>query len=151
MACPDTQEQPGVTPRVAPVHGPVAPLLNETDMPERVCPRRGEHLARLRRLISLQALLAEGMSQKQVANALGVSQSAISQQSRSAPDLAGIDPSEFVEAGAPILKALAAEHGFTRLAVFGSVAQVAKETEVTVHRSARCSPVGQLVSAVARA
>ena len=28
-----------------------------------------------------------------------------------------------LEAGAPVLKALAADHGFTRLAVFGSVAR----------------------------
>lgn len=85
--------------------------------------RRGEDLARLRRLIALRALLAEGMSQQQVANALGVSQSAISQQLRSAPDFAAINPGDLMEAGAPVLKALAAEHGFTRLAMFGSVAR----------------------------
>lgn len=94
--------------------------------------RRGEDLARLRRLIALRALLAEGKSQQQVAKALGVSQSAISQQLRSAPDLAAISPSELVDAGAPVLKALAAEHGFTRLAVFGSVARGDARTDSDV-------------------
>lgn len=60
------------------------------------------------------------------------SQSAISQQLRSAPDLAGINASDLVEAGASLLKALGAEHGFTRLAVFGSVARGEARTDSDV-------------------
>ena len=41
--------------------------------------RRGEDLARLRRVIALRAMLADGMSQQAVADELGVSQPAISQ------------------------------------------------------------------------
>ena len=40
---------------------------------------------------------------------------------RSAPDLQRLDAAIVLEAGAPVLKALAADHGFTRLACFGSV------------------------------
>ena len=86
--------------------------------------RRGEDLARLRRVLALRALMANGCSQRAIAEQLGISQSAISQQLRSAPDLSGQDPVSLLEAGAPIVKALAAERGFTRLAVFGSIARV---------------------------
>jgi predicted nucleotidyltransferase len=41
----------------------------------------------------------------------------------SAPDLEGVHPEVLLEAAAPVLKALAAERSFTRLAVFGSVAR----------------------------
>ena len=85
--------------------------------------RRGEDLARLRRVLALRALLADGLSQRAIAEQLGISQSAISQQLRSAPDLSRQDPVSLLEAGAPIVKALAADRGFTRLAVFGSVAR----------------------------
>ncbi|TEX52363.1 MAG: Cro/Cl family transcriptional regulator [Actinomycetales bacterium mxb001] len=85
--------------------------------------RRGEDLARLRRVLALRALIADGLSQRAIAEQLGVSQSAISQQLRSAPDLSRQDPVSLLEAGAPIVKALAADRGFTRLAVFGSVAR----------------------------
>jgi len=85
--------------------------------------RRGEDLARLRRGIALRAMLAEGMSQQTIADELGVSQSAISQQLRSAPDLRRLDAATVLEAGAPVLKALAVDRGFTRLACFGSVAR----------------------------
>ena len=85
--------------------------------------RRGEDLARLRRVIALRAMLADGMSQQAVADELGVSQAAISQQLHSAPDLGGLDAATALEAAAPVLKALAADHGFTRLAVFGSLAR----------------------------
>ena len=85
--------------------------------------RRGEDLARLTRVLALRALMADGYSQRAIAEQLGISQSAISQQLRSAPDLAQQDSASLLEAGAPILKALAAERGFTRLAVFGSVAR----------------------------
>lgn len=85
--------------------------------------RRGEDLARLRRVLALRALLADGVSQRDAAEQLGVSQPAISQQLRAAPDLEQVDPSTLLAAAAPVLKALAAQHGFTRLAVFGSVAR----------------------------
>lgn len=85
--------------------------------------RRGEDLARLTRVLALRALMADGMSQRAIAEQLGISQSAVSQQLRCAPDLARQDPVGLLEAGAPIVKALAAERGYTRLAVFGSVAR----------------------------
>lgn len=85
--------------------------------------RKEEELARLRRVLALRALMADGYSQRAIAEQLGISQPAISQQLRSAPDLAQQDSAGLLEAGAPILKALAAERGFTRLAVFGSVAR----------------------------
>lgn len=85
--------------------------------------RRGEGLARLTRVLALRALMADGFSQRAIAEQLGISQSAVSQQLRTAPDLSRQDPASLLEAGAPIVKALAAERGFTRLAVFGSVAR----------------------------
>ena len=85
--------------------------------------RRGEDLARLRRVIALRAMVASGMSQREVAEGVGVSQPAVSQQLRFAPDLEQVDATMLLEAGAPVLKALAADRGFTRLAVFGSVAR----------------------------
>lgn len=85
--------------------------------------RRGEDLARLTRVLALRALMAEGFSQRAIAEQLGISQPAISQQLRSAPHLSDQDPAVLLEAGAPIVKALAAERGYTRLAVFGSVAR----------------------------
>jgi len=85
--------------------------------------RRGEDAARLRRVIALRAMIAAGMSQRQIAEGLGISQPAVSQQLTSAPDLNAVHPGELLEAARPVLKALAAERGFTRLAVFGSVAR----------------------------
>ncbi len=63
------------------------------------------------------------MSQRQIADALGITQPAVSQQLRFAPELDGVHPEVLLEAAAPVLKALAAEHGYSRLAVFGSVAR----------------------------
>lgn len=85
--------------------------------------RREEETARLRRLLALRAIVATGTSQRQVAEALGISQPAVSQQLRSARELSGLHPEVLLEAAAPILKALAAEHRYARLAVFGSVAR----------------------------
>ncbi|MHB1067356.1 MAG: nucleotidyltransferase family protein [Candidatus Nanopelagicales bacterium] len=85
--------------------------------------RRGEDVARMRRSVALRAMLATGMSQREVADELGVSQSAVSQQLRSTPDPAEADPAMVLQAAAPVLKALARERGFSRLAVFGSVAR----------------------------
>lgn len=85
--------------------------------------RREEDVARLRRLIALRALVAMGMSQRDIADVLGISQPAISQQLKHAPDLKGVHPEELIEAAGPVLTALAEQSGYTRLAVFGSVAR----------------------------
>lgn len=68
-------------------------------------------------------MLATGMSQHQVAEALGISQSAVSQQLKFAPETSEVHPETLLDAAAPVLKALAAEHGYSKLAVFGSVAR----------------------------
>src|SRR5664279_2111569 len=70
--------------------------------------RRDEDVARLRRVIALRAMVATGMSQQQVGDALGISQPAVSQQLRYAPDLEAVRPDELLDAAAPVLKALAA-------------------------------------------
>jgi uncharacterized protein len=85
--------------------------------------KRDEQVARLRRVLALRAMAATGMSQRQIADALGITQPAVSQQLRFAPELDGVHPEVLLEAAAPVLKALAAEHGYSRLAVFGSVAR----------------------------
>ena len=85
--------------------------------------RRAEDGARLRRAIALRAMVATGMSQQQIGDALGISQPAVSQQLRYAPDLEAVRPEELLEAAAPVLKALASERGYRGLAVFGSVAR----------------------------
>lgn len=68
-------------------------------------------------------MTATGMSQRQIAEALDISQPAVSQQLKFAPELDGVHPELLLDAAAPVLKALAAEHGYTRFAVFGSVAR----------------------------
>lgn len=85
--------------------------------------RRNEDSARLRRVLVMRAMSASGMSQRQVANSLGISQSAVSQQLSSAPDLDAVHPEVLLEAAKPSLRALAADHGYTRLSAFGSVAR----------------------------
>ncbi|HVW80513.1 MAG TPA: nucleotidyltransferase domain-containing protein [Mycobacteriales bacterium] len=85
--------------------------------------RRDEQTARLRRVLSLRAMVAEGMTQTQIADALGISQPAVSQQLRSSPDLDDLRPEVLLEAAAPVLAAVADAHGYTRLAAFGSVAR----------------------------
>jgi len=85
--------------------------------------RRDEDVARLRRVLALRAMGAEGMSQRQIADALGVSQPAVSQQLKFAPDLDRVHPQTLLQAAAPILNAVAEQHGYSRLAVFGSVAR----------------------------
>lgn len=80
-------------------------------------------MARLRRLLAVRAMVASGMSQRQIAEGLGVSQPAVSQQLKSVREIDDVDPDMLLEAAAPVLKALAAEHGYTRLAVFGSLAR----------------------------
>jgi predicted nucleotidyltransferase len=85
--------------------------------------RRGEVVARLRRVIALRAMIASGMNQRRIAKALGISQSAVSQQLRSAPVLETVRPDVLLEAAAPVLRSLAEERHYERLAVFGSIAR----------------------------
>lgn len=85
--------------------------------------RREEYVARLGRVLALRAMVETGMSQRQIAEALGVTQSAVSQQLRFGRELDTVPPQLLVDAAGPILKALAADHGYRRLAVFGSVAR----------------------------
>jgi predicted nucleotidyltransferase len=85
--------------------------------------RRDQEVVRLRRVLALRAMLATGMSQRQIAQALGVTQPAVSQQLRHAPELGAIHPEVVVDAAAPILKVVATDHGYRHLAVFGSVAR----------------------------
>jgi predicted nucleotidyltransferase len=99
--------------------------------------RHDEHVARLRRVISLRAMIAAGMSQREVAEQLGISQSAVSQQLKFL-SLDDVHPEILLKAAAPILKALAKDHGYTQLAVFGSTAQ---------HRARRDSDIDLLVEA----
>ncbi len=85
--------------------------------------QRDAELARLRRLLALRAMVATGMRQRQIADALGVSQPAVSQQLRAAGKLTGVHPEALLEASGPLLTQTAEERGFTKLAVFGSVAR----------------------------
>lgn len=82
--------------------------------------RQAESMARLRRVLSLRAMLATGPSQRAVASELGITQPAVSQQLKTR---VAVDPETLIDAAAPILKALAAERGFSDLALFGSVAR----------------------------
>lgn len=91
--------------------------------------RRDGELARLRRAIALRAMIATGMSQRQVAEELGISQPAVSQQLASSSDLTEVHPEFLLEAATPVLKALAEDNGYTRLAVFGSIARHDASTE----------------------
>lgn len=68
-------------------------------------------------------MVATGMTQRDIADALDVSQPAMSQQLRNAPDLATVDPRTLIEAAGPVLKDEVADQGFSRLAVFGSVSR----------------------------
>ena len=85
--------------------------------------RREEDVVRVRRLLVLRALAATGMSQREIAEAVGVSQPAISQQLKNAPDLDDLHPEALIEAAGPVLVAVAKQFGYSRLAVFGSVAR----------------------------
>jgi len=85
--------------------------------------RHDEDVARLRRVLALRAMAATGMSQREIAAALGISQPAVSQQLKAAQDLARVHPEALVEAAAPVLRRLSEESGYGSLAVFGSVAR----------------------------
>jgi len=64
---------------------------------------------------------ASGISQRKIAEFVGITQPAVSQQLKFAPELVAIHPELLVAAAAPILKALAHDHNYSRLSVFGSV------------------------------
>ena len=94
-----------------------------TQLAEYLGARRDEEVARLRRVLSLRAMVVSGLSQRQIAEALGVSQPAVSQQLKSASKLDAVHPQVLLEAARPVLRLFAEDHGFARLAVFGSVAR----------------------------
>jgi len=85
--------------------------------------RREEDVARLRRVLALRALVATGSSQREIAEALGVSQPAVSQQLKAARAVTEVHPETLLAAAAPILVDVAHSKGFDRLAAFGSVAR----------------------------
>lgn len=85
--------------------------------------RRDEDIARLRRVTALRAMMSTGMSQREIAKALGISQSAVSQQLKAHPLPGEVEPQVLLQAAAPVLTSLAESKGFTRLAVFGSLAR----------------------------
>ena len=85
--------------------------------------RREEDVARLRRMLALRTLVATGSSQREIADALGVSQPAVSQQLKTTRTVTEVHPETLLAAAAPILVDVARSKGFHRLAVFGSVAR----------------------------
>ncbi|MGL5867233.1 MAG: nucleotidyltransferase domain-containing protein [Dermatophilaceae bacterium] len=85
--------------------------------------QRYESVCRLRRVLSLRAMVVAGMSQRQIAEALDITQPAVSQQLKYARELGALHPETMLAAAAPILKVIAANYGYRRLAAFGSVAR----------------------------
>ena len=85
--------------------------------------RHQEDVARLRRALALRALVATGSNQREIADALGVTQPAVSQQLKAARTVTEVHPETLLAAAAPILVDVARSKGFDRLAVFGSVAR----------------------------
>jgi len=81
-----------------------------------------EAIARLRRVLALRAMLASGLTQRQVAESVSISQPAVSQQLKAAA-IERVDPARLMVAGGPVLREVAEERGFVDLAVFGSVAR----------------------------
>lgn len=101
--------------------------------------QRDEDVARLRRVLALRAL-ATGMSQRQIADALGISQPAVSQQLKFARHLDEVHPELLLDAAAPILRSIAEEHGYSRLAVFGSVARRQASTDSDIDLVVKAPP-----------
>ncbi|MBX3088529.1 MAG: nucleotidyltransferase domain-containing protein [Cryobacterium sp.] len=83
---------------------------------------RDAELARLRRVLAVRAMLAEGESQREVGKRLGITQPAISYQVAS-ERTDGVRPSELIAAGGSVLRQVAERRGFSGLAVFGSAAR----------------------------
>ena len=119
-----------------------------TLMAEYLDARRDEDVARLRRLLALRAMAATGKSQREIAAELGVSQPAISQQLRTAPEHS-IHPEALLEAAAPILKRVAETYGFADLAVFGSVARHQARPDSDIDLLVR-QPAGTTISGLNR-
>ncbi|WP_211327352.1 nucleotidyltransferase family protein [Subtercola boreus] len=67
--------------------------------------------------------MADGLSQAEAASLLGISESAASRQMNGLSDISTILPEIVMDAAAPILLQLVVDRGYTRLAVFGSVAR----------------------------
>lgn len=83
---------------------------------------RDAERARLRRVIALRAMIEEGETQRQIAEHFGMTQPAISYQvARERTD--GVRPSELIAAGGEVLRQVAENRGFSRVAVFGSAAR----------------------------
>lgn len=74
-------------------------------------------------MVSRRHPVATGMTQREIAMALGISQPAVSQQLRASSALSSVHPETLIEAAAPVLRRLAEDSGYGRLAVFGSVAR----------------------------
>lgn len=98
--------------------------------------RRCEDVSRLRRILALRAMTASGLSQRQIAESLGISQPAVSQQlnvkGALALDGVALSAEELLEAAAPLVKSLATQMGFTDVAVFGSVARRAARPDLDI-------------------
>lgn len=83
---------------------------------------RDTEIARLRRVMSLRAMLVEGQSQRELARLFGLTQPAISYQvSRKRTE--GVLPRQLIIAGGSVLREVAENHGFRNLSVFGSAAR----------------------------
>ena len=67
--------------------------------------RHDEDVAQLRRVPALREMVATGMSQREIATALGISQPAVSQHVNAASDLPSVHPEKRIEAAAPVLSA----------------------------------------------
>lgn len=111
--------------------------------------RRDEEVARLRRILALRALVAGGMSQRLIGEAVGITQPAVSQQLKNATGLGDVHPQLLVEAAAPVLAAVTADHKYTRLAVFGAVARGEARQDDVIDLVVE-SPVGTAANDVAR-
>jgi predicted nucleotidyltransferase len=83
---------------------------------------RDTEIARLRRVMSLRAMLVNGQSQREIAQQFGLTQPAISYQV-SPKRTAGVRPRDLIEAGASVMREVAEKLGFTDLSVFGSTSR----------------------------
>lgn len=59
--------------------------------------RHDEDVAQLRRVPALREMVATGMSQREIATALGISQPAVSQHVNAASDLPSVHPEKRIE------------------------------------------------------
>jgi predicted nucleotidyltransferase len=85
--------------------------------------KRLETVATERSRAALRAMVATGLTQRDIAGLLGVSQPAVSQQLRTAAKDRRLPPELVLEASSEVLKTIASEKGFSKLAVFGSAAR----------------------------